>query len=190
MIKLFKIFEIFESENFYPYFLISKINKKDDNGIYTLFTYKFTTKDNLNYYIRVWFYFKPKELRKYYKNFLTIDFLEEKQYEKNVDIEDNINYENINKYDAIKVLNTVFTVLKEMKEKNNPWIISFDCTSDRFEIYKYAVYKFLPGYIYVNFYDEENKKEFFYLYNPDFYISDENNIIRKDNKKIVWSEND
>jgi hypothetical protein len=192
MITNYKIFEIFDKTNIYPYQFISEKDSKDKDGKYKKFTYKFTTKD-ADYFVRIWYGYYVKD-DWYGKNFITIDFMEEKQYKRNVNVDDwkPIDYVNTQKFDAIKVINTVFNILVEKQNEVNSWMISFNCTPDRFKTYEYCVNKYFNDYYRVDYCDDDEGKCYFYLYSQLHYelSEDGTELKRKDNKEVVYSSKD
>jgi len=190
MIKKFKLFELFDQTNIYDYELVNVERGTEEGDEFDLYLYKFTGKDT-TYYARLSFFNKlaDKEL---WDNFLTLDFMDEEQYLQNKDVHYEIKFKNTDKKDAVKVINTVFALLLELQDKVNPWIISFDCTEDRYRVYLYCVQKFLYNYIQVNYMMDDKTKGYFYLYNQKNYkVSEEgDSIVRKDNEKIVYTGSD
>lgn len=98
-------------------------------------------------------------------------------------------YKNLGKFDAIKVINSVFSLLVDFQKKHDPWLICFDCTPDRFKVYEYCCNKYLVKYHKIMFTNEEKGKSFFYLYNNEYYYVSESGteIRRSDNDTLVYS---
>ncbi len=190
MIKKFKLFELFDQTNIYDYELVSVEHGTEEGDNFDLYLYRFTGKDT-TYYARLSFFNKLKDTE-YWNNFLTLDFMDEEQYLQNKDVHYEIKFKNTDKKDAVKVINTVFALLLELQNEVNPWIISFDCTEDRYRVYHYCVEKFLYNYIQVNYMMDDKTKGYFYLYNQKNYKVSEDgaSIVRKDNEKIVYTGSD
>ena len=192
MITKYKLFEIFDASNIYEYQLVSKKNSSDDEGKYILYLYKFTGKDSVNYYVRLWYFYKLKNPRNQ-KTYISLDFMDEEQYGKEKNRLFDINFKNTQKQDAIKTINTVFNILVENQKQNEPWTICFDCFSDRYKTYLYCVKKYLgDNYMRLDFCNEEENKCYFYLYNEKYYYmsEDETKLIRKDNDIVVYDSED
>lgn len=185
MIKEFKIFELFDTS--YDYKLINNKRVSDEIGEGKEYLYKFIAKDGTNYFVRPSFYKSPEE-EEDYDNFLSIDFMDEEQYEVEKENIYDINFKNTKKHDSIKIITTVFNILVGLEKELNPYIISFNCTKDRYKTYVYCVNKFLTNYIKV-YYEGDNNMCYFYLYNNKYYkvSEDGDDVIRIDNKKIVYS---
>lgn len=187
MIKEFKIFEIFDSTNIYDYKLVKKSHEYEDGDGYDLYIVEFVSDDGTKYFVRVSFFNELKDNKKF-KNFMTIDFMDEEQYKQNINVHYEINFKNTGKHEAIKIINTVFTILIDYRNKLNPYIVSFDCTKDRYKTYEYCVKKFFGDFIIVNYcYDEEDKCDF-YLYNPKYFkISEDGYDVLTMDNRIVYS---
>ena len=191
MIKKFKLFELFDQTNIYDVKLVSINHKIEEGDKFDLYLYTFIGRDDTKYYIRISFFNELIDTEDW-ENFMTLDFMDEEQYLQNKDVHYEIKFKNTDKKDAVKVINTVFSVLLELQNKLKPWIISFDCTEDRYRIYQYCVEKFLYNYMQVNYIEYDKNKGYFYLYNQKNYKVSDNgkSIIRKDNEKIVYTGSD
>lgn len=188
MIKDFKLFEIFDPSNIYEYSFVEKRKEHDEIGDGDTYIYKFTSKDGTNYFVRLTFFnqLHDKEL---WDNFLTLDYMDEEEYNQKKDVLSfDDKYKNLGKFDAIKVLNSVFNLLVEVDKKLDPWLICFDCTPDRFKVYEFCVNKYLVDFHKVMFTNEEKGKSFFYLYKEKYYYitEDGTEIKRKDNDILVY----
>lgn len=181
----YRVFELFDQSNYYEYKFENEENGKDEDNLeYTKYVYSFIAKDGTKYYTRLLYYDVSNDINYSgsLNNFITLDFVSEEDHS---DLNYNIYYKNTNKFDAIKIINTVFTILFEVSEKLNVWNISFDCSNDRYKTYNYAVNKYFPKYYKIIL--EENNKHIFYLYNNKFYHRDNiGNIVRNDNHLIIW----
>ncbi len=168
--------------------LFLKKLKKDDWGVFDLSRYSFKSKNNDKYFVRIFHYIKHSSFE-LFKDFVSIDFMEEGQYNKQKDNFEINDYKNTKKFDAIKVLNTVFSLVKKYISENDIEVFSCDCDNERYKIYKYFVDKYFRDYIYV----EESSplragETQMWLYSPDKFILDDKTFImrRKDNSEIKF----
>lgn len=187
-LETYKVFELFDQSNYYEYkFEEEKVGKDEDGLDYTLYVYSFVAKDSTKYYTRLLYYDVSKNLDYLdtVNNFLTLDFVSEEDYSKDVEANYDLVYKNSDKFDAVKIINTVFRILLKVSSELKVWNISFDCTDDRYRTYDYAVNKYFPKYFKVVVPD--NGKHVLYLYNNEFYHKDDiGNIVRNDNHFIIW----
>lgn len=183
----YSINELFDANNFYEYTLISKeeVDEEDENIQIFLSRFTFTSKINDEYYVRLFHYISHDTLN-YYKDFVSIDFLEENQYKtqkNNFGFED---YVNTQKFDAIKIINTVFNILKNYVSDNNIEIISFNCDQHRYKTYKYLINKYFKDYLLYESLIEITDKQKFDLYSSKAFISGgKKYVIRKDNNMRI-----
>jgi hypothetical protein len=139
----YKINEIFESERTYNYEFVKKNTWMDP---YIDFIYKFKSKDNILYFVTVSF--------NKMNNYLGVKFADEKGFTgtlkyllKNGPFD---KYYDMDKHDAINVINTVVKICKdfalEHRELNIKGFKTWTFNQKRVNIYKYILGKYFKGW--------------------------------------------
>jgi hypothetical protein len=150
-----KINELFETEKTYDYQFVKKHTWMDP---YIDFIYKFRSKDNILYFVTVSF--------NKMDNYLGVKFTDERGFNgtlkyllKNGPFD---KYYEMNKHDAINVLNTVVKICKDFVTEHTTLNIkgfkTWTFSQKRVDVYKYILAKYFKGWN-VNSY-MNNKKEY------------------------------
>lgn len=125
---------------YYDYEYIKTLDFIDDGEKWHQFIYRFKSDKNI-YYARI-------SYPEYDGSYFTIDFLEEDRYSDYDNFFD-IEYKDLNQYDSMKVISTVFKIIKDYYEINKDILESFgfNATEKRSRIYKYVISKIFPTWI-------------------------------------------
>jgi hypothetical protein len=129
--------ELFETEKTYDYSFYKKRKMRQ----FTDYIYTFTSRDNIEYYVTVTY-------NEWYKS-MSVKFTDKKNFKGLLNrIRDR--YENMDKHDAINVLNTVVKICKDFYDKSKEPIDSFTTNTydeKRTKVYKYILSKYFKGWI-------------------------------------------
>ena len=164
--KYLKTYEL-KINSHYDYDLIQTSNKhfiNDDNeSVYaTSYIYKFESKVG-NIYAEIFHYDEP------YDWIFSIHFQDEENYLKNEKMPTNkIKYVNTNKGDSIKILATIFHIVKNFYNENKDILNGFGFTVDenkRKNIYNFYIKQLFPNSKLVKNEFTDDTRRFFYTIN-------------------------
>lgn len=138
--KHFKLNELIDIERHYDYEFVKKKKLLDSevDEKWVEYIYKFVADKNI-YFVRI-----SHPLNRDY--FFTVDFVEKDSYKENKIIDFDFKYNDLNQHDSMKVIATVFNVIKEYYENNIDVLeyFGFSATEKRKNIYKYVISKLFP----------------------------------------------
>jgi hypothetical protein len=132
--------ELIDTERHYDYKFVkkNKILDKENDEMWLEYIYKFSTDKNI-YFVRI---SHPKGR----EDFFTTDFVEKDSYKDEKEINFGLKYNDLNQHDSMKVISTVFRIIKEYYESNIDTLeyFGFSATEKRHRIYKYVISKLFP----------------------------------------------
>lgn len=129
--KIFKVNELFDSNQAYNYIPMSK--KRDIIKSTENFIYSFISDDNTKYIV---------ELENVNDDYLTCEFTDEESYNKG----GKHKYKLTNKHDAIKIINTVIKIVKDFTKWHDITMFAINTDEDRLETYKYIFNKYFKNW--------------------------------------------
>jgi len=137
--------ESIDTDKSYDYEYHSTEEGEVDGDKFTTYYYVFITKDGDKYYVSVSYF-------DYNTTSFTVDFQDEQTFVKDREEGKDFltyTYINTNKFDAFKIITTVFKVIKDFYEYNIDTLeeFTFNCEDDkRHNIYKHIIKKLFPSW--------------------------------------------